>query len=44
MFWNSGIPTNCTPTYGTGFSVECVGSAVSIELSTMFAKAPAAFW
>src|SRR5579862_6799234 len=43
MFWNSGIPTNCTPVYGTLCRVECVGSAVSIELSTMPSNAPAAF-
>jgi hypothetical protein len=41
--WNSGIATNCTPTYGTGFTVGLVGSAELIESSVIFANG-AAFW
>jgi hypothetical protein len=31
MPWNSGIAANCTPVYGTGFTVGCTGSAASMD-------------
>jgi len=31
--WNSGIPTNCTPVYGTGCTVGFFGVAFVIDWS-----------
>src|SRR6267378_1486132 len=44
MDWNSGMATNWTPVYGTGFAVGWVGSAARMALSVNSAKGAAAWY